>query len=659
MRTQSTGLVKIKFEGMKKIISIIILVLLGFAANAQTEVMQWAKQFKGNGTEGGYRMELDSVGNVYICGHFNGTSDFDPGPAMFNLTPVNGVDAYIVKLNNAGDLLWAKQLGGFGNEGAADIKVDKAGNVYTVGYFDSTLDADPGIGFFNLNTINANDIFISKLDSTGNFVWAKHIGGTNAAYSNSLVLDHDGFLYIGGKLKGTVDFDPSVNVFNLSSVTPNHEDIFISKYDFTGNFIWAKVVGGGLHDACLAIAIDKNKNIYHAGQFQGSADFDPGMNTFYLTATGLNNQNAYFSKLDSNGNFIWAKQFEGNSNPSEIILDMAVNDSNQILLAGEFSYTVDFDPGPAIYNLYSPPMNNIVNMDSYVGKYDSAGNFIWIKQFSGTNHTYLWRMDLDTLGSIYLGGRYLDTSDFDPGPGQFLLTSNDYFDICMVKLNAAGDFQWAKSIGGNAADHCFDIITDKMGNVYSTGMFYATVDFDPGIDTFNLIAVGGNFDGYIHKLAQCDININTTLNNNIISAVATGSTYQWIDCNDSNTIIAGATAQSFAPAGNGMYAVIISVGNCRDTSQCVTISEIGVGVQEWSKDAECRIFPNPTNGEFRLVLNDDAEVTIINTMGEVILHEKFSEGVHPINMEHEANGLYFVKIEYEGSSKVLKLSKGN
>jgi hypothetical protein len=510
-----------------------------------------------------------------------------------------------------------------------------------------------------LNTINANDIFISKLDSTGNFVWAKHIGGTNAAYSNSLVLDHDGFLYIGGKLKGTVDFDPSVNVFNLSSVTPNHEDIFISKYDFTGNFIWAKVVGGGLHDACLAIAIDKNKNIYHAGQFQGSADFDPGMNTFYLTATGLNNQNAYFSKLDSNGNFIWAKQFEGNSNPSEIILDMAVNDSNQILLAGEFSYTVDFDPGPAIYNLYSPPMNNIVNMDSYVGKYDSAGNFIWIKQFSGTNHTYLWRMDLDTLGSIYLGGRYLDTSDFDPGPGQFLLTSNDYFDICMVKLNAAGDFQWAKSIGGNAADHCFDIITDKMGNVYSTGMFYATVDFDPGIDTFNLIAVGGNFDGYIHKLAQCDININTTLNNNIISAVATGSTYQWIDCNDSNTIIAGATAQSFAPAGNGMYAVIISVGNCRDTSQCVTISEIGVGVQEWSKDAECRIFPNPTNGEFRLVLNDDAEVTIINTMGEVILHEKFSEGVHPINMEHEANGLYFVKIEYEGSSKVLKLSKGN
>lgn len=93
--------------------------------------------------------------------------------------------------------------------------MDKAGNVYTVGYFDSTLDADPGIGFFNLNTINANDIFISKLDSTGNFVWAKHIGGTNAAYSNSLVLDHDGFLYIGGKLKGTVDFDPSVNVFNF------------------------------------------------------------------------------------------------------------------------------------------------------------------------------------------------------------------------------------------------------------------------------------------------------------------------------------------------------------------------------------------------------------------------------------------------------------
>jgi Beta-propeller repeat len=136
---------------------------------------------------------------------------------------------------------WAKSIGGTGGDTGNSIAVDALGNVYTTGIFINTVDFDPGAGVFNLTSVGGSNIFVSKLDASGNFVWAKSTGSGNGI-SNSIAVDASGSVYTTGSFNGTVDFDPGVGVFNLTSAGSD-ADIFVSKLDASGNFVWAKSVG--------------------------------------------------------------------------------------------------------------------------------------------------------------------------------------------------------------------------------------------------------------------------------------------------------------------------------------------------------------------------------------------------------------------------------
>src|SRR5204863_507887 len=158
---------------------------------------------------------------------------------------------FITKLNAAGILIWAKQMGagtGIGSGFGYSIAVDTLGNVYTTGYFTDTVDFDPGTGSYYLHSSAAT--FISKLDAAGNFVWAKQMGdgtGIDAGLSSSV--DGSGNVYTSAHFSVTVDFDLGVGSFNLSSA--GCADIFVSKLDAAGNFVWPKQIGGANDDIGL------------------------------------------------------------------------------------------------------------------------------------------------------------------------------------------------------------------------------------------------------------------------------------------------------------------------------------------------------------------------------------------------------------------------
>jgi len=143
---------------------------------------------------------------------------------------------------NAQILDWAKSMGGTNLEESVSIAVDDSGNIYTTGYFQGTTDFDPGLGTFNLTSAGVQDIFISKLDASGNFVWAKSIGEISTDIGYSIAIDVSGNVYTAGYFYGTADFDPGAGTFNLTSA--GGQDIFISKLDASGNFVWAKSMGG-------------------------------------------------------------------------------------------------------------------------------------------------------------------------------------------------------------------------------------------------------------------------------------------------------------------------------------------------------------------------------------------------------------------------------
>jgi hypothetical protein len=222
--------------------------------------------------------------------------------------------------------------------------------VYTTGNFTDTIDFDPGPAVFNIIAMN-QDIFISKLDTDGNFEWAKNLtvpaGSPNQ--SSSISVDRSGNVYSTGNVTGNlnIDFDPGLSVYNIS--TNPGRMVFISKLSASGEFVWAKAFMGLGSGECQsnAIATDASQNIYVAGAFSGTTDFDPSPAEFRLNGEGFND--AFICKLDSDGKLAFVKQFgqseKGATYSEAIPYSLAIDQSENIYTVGKFYNTIDFDPG--------------------------------------------------------------------------------------------------------------------------------------------------------------------------------------------------------------------------------------------------------------------------------------------------------------------------
>lgn len=480
---------------------------------AQAPDWLWAKATGGPNDDRGNSIAIDASGNVYTTGLFWGTVDFDPGAGTFNLTSTIGwSNMFISKLNNSGNFVWAKAITGTGISWGSAIAVDLAlgGNIYTTGLFTGTVDFDPGVGTFNLTSTGGNDIFITKFDSAGNFIWARKIGGTDHDIGQSLAIDVAGNVYITGYFTGTVDFDPDAGIFNLTSVGGTYEDIFISKLDSTGNFVWAKAMGGSWWDYGYCVAIDASGYVYSTGYFTDMADFDPGVGTFNLTSVS-GSFDIFISKLDCSGNFIWAKAIGGNEDDGGNFLAIDLTNSGDVFTTGIFLETVDFDPGTGTYNLNSAGNS----ADIFISRLDSAGNFVWAKSMGGLYDDVSNAIALDPLGSgdVYTTGFFQGTADFNPGIGAFNLTdTGNYGDIFISKLNSLGDFMWAKATGGSSHDVGTSIALNASGSVQVTGYFHSpTIIFNSTTIT-NANNSGSYSDIFIAKLDTTTI---MTVNNEI------------------------------------------------------------------------------------------------------------------------------------------------
>lgn len=476
---------------MTKLLRIVfstLLLSMIFPATAQTGLqLNWAKQFGGTQIGSGDLVAVDASGNVYTYGTFKGTVDFDPGSADYSLTSAGMTDLFISKLDASGNFVWAKRIGGSNNE-QGSFTIDDLGNVYLTGTFKGTINIDPNFGAF---TSTYKDIFIAKLNANGDFIWAKQIQGSGQEMSTSIEVDTSGNIYVLGVLQGgPVDFDPGSGVFNLSSAGGS---MFIGKYDSSGNFIWAKQFEGSYIAFSRSVTTDSSGNIYAAGFFEGTVDFDPGTGTSIFSTTNTSRFDIFVLKLDSLGSFLWAKQLGATQNDDEA-LDIFVDSFNNVYTTGYFEGSADFDPGTGTYNLTSSGIRDV-----FICKLNSAGGFIWAQGFGGSGWDSGRGLSLDPAGNIYITGRFEGSVDFDPGTNTFNLTSAGYTDVFINKLDNTGNFLSAYQIGNGGYDTGKSIAIDASNNIYLTGAFSDTVDFNPGSATFNLISEGMS-DTFILKL---------------------------------------------------------------------------------------------------------------------------------------------------------------
>jgi len=624
---------------MKKIIFIILISYLDINYS-QAPDFQWAKNIGGNNDDFSNSIVTDSIGNVYNVGRFEGVADFDPGINVVNLSSNGSKDVYINKLDSNGDFIWVKQIGGTGAESSLAINIDINGDLYISGYFRYTVDFDPGIGVYNLTSNGLSDIFILKLDDQGNFIWAKQIGGSDNDMSNSLVTDMNNNVCISGYFKNTVDFDPGSGSFNLSS--NGGMDSYILKLDVNGNFLWAKsIANSNSNDYGLSIDVDNFGNVYSTGIFEGTVDFDPSSSIYNLTSNGSDDM--YIHKLDENGIFVWVKQMGGVN--SDRCYSITIDDNNNIYTTGYFSSPiVDFDPGSGVSNL-----NAIGGSDAFIQKLDYNGNFLWVKHIGGSGSDEGGGITTDEYENIYFTGYFEGVADFDIGGASYYLTDTAYMgSIFICKYDIGGNFGWAVQIGGDDFDQGIAIELDNNNNIYTTGHFYSVnADFDPSSGVYNLSpassGVNYNCDAYVHKLGYCNIDNSVTNNYPTLTANATGSTYQWLDCNNNYAVISGATSQNYTIPSNGNYAVEITNNNCVDTSSCVIMSDVSID----ENINTLKIYPNPNNGEF-IIKSDNiikGKIEISNYLGQIVEDIKINNNISKINLSNKIEkGVYFVKV---------------
>lgn len=665
----------------------LFLIFLNISTTFSQQKFVWAKAMGSGQDDFGNAIAVDLSGNIYTTGRFNSTADFDPDTTVYNLTSTGSIDIFISKLDINGNFVWAKKIGGTNLDEGYGLKLDHNGNIYVTGYFRNTADFDPGSGVYNL-TASASasagpDFFVLKLDANGDFVWAKSFGVSGWDVGQSLTVDAMGNVIITGYYRGVVDFDPGVGIYTLPGNSSN-DCIFVLKLDTNGDFIWAKSMHGNNHASALSIACDKQENIYLTGSFSGNIDFNPDTSgAYFLTSGGA--KDVFLCKLTQNGNFIWTKKMGGSGD--DFGTSIAFDSFNNVYTTGNFrGGNADFNPGGGINYLNAQGQNDV-----FILKLDSGGIFVWAKQFGGVGYDFGTSIQIDEDDNIYTFGHFWNTVDFDPGTGVDTLSAlgGNPEDIFIQKLNNNGDYVWAKRIGDLSNDKCRAATIGPNANLYLTGEFKTTVDFDPDTGITNLTAKGGT-DIFVLKLScnsyktmsisACDsyvspsgnytwyssntyldslpnfdgcdslITINLTIDTvdlsinevgNQLVSNQTGASYQWIDCNNGNSPFVGDTNQTFSPSVDGDYAVILSLNGCTDTSVCINV--IITGQNEIKSVTNGFIYPNPTASQLtidtKLAIK---EMVVIDITGKII--RSIIPKTNKINVSDLSNGIYFLKV---------------
>lgn len=470
------------------------LALFSFSSKSQTLSFNWAKSVGGTTQDAGHAIASDRNGNVYIGGVFKDVVDFNPGPGTNTLSSKGDNDFFIQKLDSSGTLVWAKSFGGKKDDYCYSIALDTAGFIYLVGSFKETVDFDPGPATFNLTAVGGQDIFIQKLDGAGNLVWAKSIGGSREDVANSIFTTNKTHIYISGNFQETVDFDPGPG-FSLRT-SSGMDDVFLMKMDTAGNLTWSTSFGGKQIDLGSSVTVDRDDNIYVVGSFRDTVDFDPGPGFHALWSNGADD--IFIQKFNSSGIHSWTRSVGGIQ--TDIARSVVTDTFGSVYTTGAFRDTFDFDPGIGNRFLMSEG-----GFDVFVQKLDSSGDFLWAFSNGGSMDDLGSSMVIDSTFDIYFTGIFQGTVDFDHGPGTTNVSSVGSTDVFVQKITSKGAFEWVRAVGGISMDVGFSIATNAVNDLYFTGSFIDTVDFNPDAGVLELVSKSSSADIFIAKLSQCKV----------------------------------------------------------------------------------------------------------------------------------------------------------
>jgi hypothetical protein len=586
-----------------------------------------AKSFGGIGPDEVKSLEIDNNNNIYFTGQYKTGADFDPDNGITQLT-CSYMSSFVCKLNSNLTLSWAKSFNnntstfnpGYYDKGTS-VVVDNNFDVHVVGEFDGTVDINPGIGSTNFtstnlspSTSNTNNTFYVKLNSLGEYINAYKIDVVAPKmYKNS-----SNIYLTGSYISSNVDFNLGTAINNLpqgSSSGNGQGDSFILKLDNNFGFIWVKKIGSESSGGILTF--DNLNNIYYTGDFTGTKNFNPQGIAFNLTSgSSIYYYNAFISKFNNAGSFIWAIKYGTTANSSTSVKSSSIDNQNSMITVGLTSGNADFDPNSGTYNL--------------------NGNFNFYQKLSQcTNST-------STINPT-------TCSSYTAPDGQVYTQSGNYTATIQNSLGCDSVITINLTVSNGSISSITETACKEYqapdGQIYTqSGTYVSIIPNSNGCDS--TITINLTINTLVTSIAQNGASLNCTTNN---------AQYQWINCS-TNQPINGATSQNYNPTSNGAYSVIATTSGCSDTSNCFELTNLSINELNTNY---FNISPNPTAGDFTIagleLYNNISRIYIFDVNGKLVKEldptaSKFTLGtVQP--------GVYFLTISAGNKQDVIKLIK--
>ncbi|QDU72836.1 Calx-beta domain-containing protein [Mucisphaera calidilacus] len=379
----------------------------------------WAAKLGDATSDTGSSIAVDGSGNVYVTGSFTGTLDVDPGAGTNNLTSVGNEDAFVVALDSDGNHLWGFSLGAAGEDTTGGGIIVAGANVLLGAGFSGTLDLDHGAGTNNVGAANnAGTSFLAAYAAAdGSFQsgFALGDGNTGATMLYSGTTDSSGNILLTGGFTGTVDFDPGVGTEDATSA--GGVDIFVLSLDNAFAHAWDHQFGDTGDDFATSVATDGADNVFLAGGFAGTVDFDPGVGTSNLASAGVGDTDGFVISLDTNGDFVWGLEF--NAADATGLLDelqIDVFDTNKLAIAGALEGTVQLDP---VGGTAETSTDGLADQEGFVVELNDIETanpaFGGVSQFGGTGSSEVSEIVGLPTGGFLVGGNFSGTIDLDPG----------------------------------------------------------------------------------------------------------------------------------------------------------------------------------------------------------------------------------------------------
>lgn len=600
---------------------------------------------------------------------------------------------------------WVKSVSGNYNTYVNATTTDVYGNVYVTGAYVGTV----SFGTTTLSNSTGSGMYLVKYDVSGNVLWA--IGATGAM-GWGVSTDKNGNVFVTGQFSGS-----SMIVGNHTlTATTFYNDLFIVKFNPTGNVLWAKSEGGTDSEVGRSISIDNNGNAFITGYFR-SASLTIGTYTLINPKPGANN--VLVVKYDPNGNVLWAKAAAGggtninrwaqghsistDANGNAIVTGYFSNSSitfGTYALTGAALFIVKFDTNGSVlwaksvkssmgnavstdtngnvfltghftsssivFGTYTLSNTNTLTADFFIAKYDTSGSVLWAKAFDGGDGLGICT---NNNGNVYVTGYYNETVIVF---GTSTLTNNNGgTDMFVAKYDASGNEISAVSAGGslNENAHGAAIAADGNGNAFVTGTYHSPVVM---FDTITLTNANTNYsNAFVGRLVLCEPPADITPTNNKLVCKGSATTLSvsgtgiinWYSSANSTFSLENAYSFVTPNLSVGNYTYYAEANTCTNniarTAITVTVDAC-LGLADIANPmTTVSVYPNPfqdklliDSGELRI-----DKLSISNVLGELILQQNNYNTPQLLDLSTLPSGIYFLKVEDKKEQRVVKVIK--